>query len=508
VDEDNGMESYELSVDQIFSNYMVLPRGKSFQISGMGVAGTTVKVTIGTVTQRAIVSRRCEWTCRFVPMLDLDHEFEVHIDDGTQKITLSHVRFGRVVLMAGQSNIGFRMAQDQDFKTEMSHFDLNQVAYYNVPQPSFVYQDGKVEEYQSHATHWHQLKAENMGHMSAVAFYMAKKMVESEPDVPVGIVCCTKDGALAPTWVSEATLRSNPTLLERVVRPFEAKLQGSTDQEFEEDVRYYREKVRRHNRRMYKFMKDNPSVPLGMAINVVGQTPWPPPMTPDSYLKPGRLFESMILKFCHFGFNQVVWYQGEGDTDHTDVYDQLLASTINDWRAAFQDFALPFYVMQLPKYADVKHHAWAEIRQQQLKVARKLDGVHLVSMADTGELYNPHPVAKRALGERLGRILAGDYYTDTPLLNRVRTTATATQFHIKYASQLHSTQGCFIEGFINDHWQAVTGKIQGNIIEVQFPDHTTKARYGYSNAPILTMYNENDDPVSPFLVDLTTGHLI
>jgi sialate O-acetylesterase len=502
------MESFKLGVDQIFSDNMVLPVGKSFQISGTGIAGSTVKVAIGENVQRAIVKRNGEWLCRFAPITDTRSSFEVQIEDSQHQITLKNVRFGRVILMAGQSNVGFRMAQDQDVEIETEHFTLKNVAYYNVPQPSFYFRNGRVEVYQSNATHWHQLKQSNLGHVSAMAFYAAKKLIEENPQTPVGIVCCTKDGALAPTWLSETTLRNHVELKEAVVRPFDERLKNTPNHEFEEEVKLYRQKVQRHNRRMYNFMKDNPTVPLGMALNIVGQTPWPPPVTPDSYLKPGSLFKEMVLKFKNYTFNQVIWYQGETDTEISGLYDELLTGIINDWRQAFQDYSLPFYIVQLPKYASVPRNAWAEIRQQQLKVAHILAEVHLVSITDTGELYNPHPITKQVAGTRLGRILAGTTYTDTPVFDRMLRNEGKCYLKFKFVQQIHATQSCRIEGLVHNHWQSIEAEIIGNEILVEFPEGTTQARYGYSNAPTLTLYNEQDDPIAPFIIELEYGNLI
>lgn len=137
--------------------------------------------------------------------------------------------------MAGQSNVGFRMAQDRDFETEVNHFTLNNIAYYNVPQPAFYFQNGQVEVYQSKTIHWHQLRATNLGHISAMAFYAVKRMAEEDPQLPIGIVCCTKDGTLAATWLSKSTLTSQPQLMDKIVRPFEDQLQNKPNQEFEEE---------------------------------------------------------------------------------------------------------------------------------------------------------------------------------------------------------------------------------------------------------------------------------
>lgn len=104
------MQDYQLQVDQIFSDNMILPFGKPFQISGLATAGATVKTTIGTQVARAIVRKDGTWDCKFRPFTDCRTLFEVKIEVQNHQLKLENVRFGQVLLIAGQSNVGFRMS--------------------------------------------------------------------------------------------------------------------------------------------------------------------------------------------------------------------------------------------------------------------------------------------------------------------------------------------------------------------------------------------------------------
>ncbi len=113
-----------------------------------------------------------------------------------------------------------------------------------------------------------------------------------------------------------------------------------------------------------------------------------------------------------------------------------------------------------------------------------------------------------AAGQRIGRILAGKDYQATPQLGWLSLEAEQICFHFWYVKELHATQPPLIEGYVQQKWQAVPAEIKGTNLRVHFPLGTTQARYGYSNAPTLTLFNEIGDPVSPFVVDLTTQELI
>ena len=97
-----------------------------------------------------------------------------------------------------------------------------------------------------------------------------------------------QDGASAGTWVSETSLRKDKLLAKRVVEPFLSHIEKITDADFKADIERYHQTVKRHNRLMYNFMKSNPEVPIGEALNIVGQTPGRRQRRRTAICDPGR----------------------------------------------------------------------------------------------------------------------------------------------------------------------------------------------------------------------------
>lgn len=246
-------------------------------------------------------------------------------------------------------------------------------------------------------------------------------------------------------------------------------------------------------------MKEYPDASLSVAKDTVGHTPWPPPMTPKSYLRPNGLYETMVVGIKNYTFNDVVWYQGENDAPNPEVYEKLLKVLLQNWRELFQDQSLPFYIVQLPVYADEPKDAWAKIRQAQLNTVQSVPYTHLISITDTGEEHNIHPSSKRKAGTRIGKIISGLQYSSTPYVKRVNVHDQQLVLTVSHAMDLHIVEPLRLEVLVEGVWRAQkVQKIIGNKIFVEFSNKTTAIRYAYKNFSKLAVFNENNFPVSPF----------
>ncbi|MCM1504281.1 MAG: sialate O-acetylesterase [Muribaculum sp.] len=121
--------------------------------------------------------------------------------------------------------------------------------------------------------------------------------------------------------------------------------------------------------------------------------------------KPTALYNSMISPLVNLPLAGVVWYQGESNVSRRNEYPMLLETMIENWRDAFSDAGLPFYIVEL---ADFLHPSdtygrgtWAEMRKFQAQVADETPGVTLIKNSDLGEWNDIHPLDKKTLGHRV-----------------------------------------------------------------------------------------------------------
>lgn len=499
------MTNNRFKLEALFSDNMVLPVGKAFRIGGQGPIGATVSVKVNNQVQTTTVDKQGQWVCQLAPVNDSRTVYTLQATCGTVTQCVQDIRFGRVILLSGQSNIEYQMKNDHDFKQMQAGLDLTNAFFYAVPQVEAISAAGVVKPAGLAAASWQPIDQQHLGELSAIGFYALLALIKSGLEMPIGLVSCYKGGTSASSWLPATTLTQDAALTATFIKPFEQAVQHKTANQFTVELADYQSQVTQHNLDLERFIAANPTVSLSDAKNQVGHTPWPPPMTPDSFLRPSGLYQTMTMMIQHYTFDQVVWYQGENDAPQPTVYEKLLVAVITEWRQLLADRTLPYYIVQLPKYADEPHDAWAQIRQAQLKVTQKLSNVHLISITDTGEEHNIHPSAKRVPGMRIGRIMAGNGYSDTPVIADVIRKGLTVELTVNAAQQLTLNSPCDFEYLQAGHWlKTRVIQVGPTHLQVAVPEETQLLRYGYANCPTMQLFNENTDPVAPFVLNLQT----
>ena len=141
----------------------------------------------------------------------------------------------------------------------------------------------------------------------------------------------------------------------------------------------------------------------------------PMPQAPSMmffFYKPVCLYNAMISPLRNMKFQGVLWYQGESNVERRNEYAALLNGMIKDWRGTFNDFDLPFYIVELAEFLhkddDEGRQAWAEMREEQAKAAKMSGHAVLIKNEDLGEWNDIHPLDKKTLGKRVAKAALKD----------------------------------------------------------------------------------------------------
>lgn len=489
-----------LKVDDIYTDKMVIPANKAFTIAGQAVVGATVEVKLANQLVSTQADATGAWVVEIAPLPE-KITTTITVTSLDEKLTINEVRTGTVLLLTGQSNIEFKFRDDSEYQEQIDQLNLQNVYFYNVPQ--LEYQDeNHVLPVDLEKSVWQIADKKTLWEMSDIGYWMAKRLHEIDPTMIIGIIDCYKGGTSASSWVPEEVLQSDSELVNRYIKPFKAATTGKTKVDYDQEFKSYNALVEKHNTDLAKFMKENPQVSLSDAKDKVGHTPWPPPMTPTSYLRPNGLFHTMIEQVKHYTFNKVIWYQGENDADNPDVYAKLLRGLILSWRKLFNDRALPFYVVQLPGYFDEPEDAWPTIRQNQLQVAQTVNDVHLISIADTGETHNIHPTHKRIAGTRIGTVVSGISYDGTPTVYRHEIIDNKLILFVDKVSALVERGKIVFMLDRNGEWETQEAQIVGSTIVINQIQGVKKIRYEFKNDPDCTIFNEIGAPLAPFEMEI------
>jgi len=463
-----------LWLPSLFSDRMVLQQGKPVPVWGRSKPGSAVEVRFQgqSVATRADADGR--WTAILAPLQAAKTGTDLAIATEGENRVIRDVVVGEVWLMSGQSNMAFLMTAIS--KTPEILGSERRAEAAKAPKgPSLVKAEADIaaandpllRTYRVHSISaervredavsmdgWMAWNRENAGRFAAMAYYFGEKL-RKELDVPVGIILCAWGGSSACSWISADALRS-PGL-----REF-----------FPEDV-------------------------LEWGTN----------------LAPSRLYNGMLRPVAPFAISGFCWYQGETEATELQnafVYRHLLAQLIPDWRKAWHESTLPFYLVQLPPWNNSER--WEIVRESQ-ESALSLPRTGLVPTLDIVPPGDLHPKNKHAVASRLADLVLADRYGKKtwpgiarfdraePLSGALKITFRGTDTALKTSDGAPPAE--FQLAGVDRIFHPAEAVIDGSSVIVRSAEvpSPVAVRYAWSAAPKVNLFNAGGLPILPFRSD-------
>ncbi|MGG4037663.1 sialate O-acetylesterase [Heyndrickxia ginsengihumi] len=493
-------------VANIFSDGMVLQRHQEVPVFGTGADGTHIRVKFAEKEYTTIV-KNGNW-CVWMDPQEGGIRSDLIITYGSEQEVIHSVQIGDVYLLAGQSNIEFKLSEDRDFCQEKESMNNMDVYYYNVPK--IIYEDEQAQvprEIQKNK--WEKLSSENCGDVSAVGFYFVKQLVSYMNHVPIGLVSMNKGGTSASCWQSIDALKSDFEVYATYVLPHKEAVKDQTDEEEERLLQQFEEKVEKYLQTRKEFVRTHPQLSIAEVKEIIGHTPWPPPKTRKGLLRPAGLFETMLKKIIPFSIRGIIWYQGEEDAQYHQVYDKLLYNLIKEWRKLFYQEQLPFYVIQLPAYDEAEKDAWAFLREQQRMVTSKEPFSFFITTFDTGEAHAIHPASKNIIGTRAANlVLSHSYKKDekgyAPEMKTIEVNDHEVIITYKYV-KTWSVKGKPVCTLVDTKGNKVERRINvanNQQLRINIEESTSYISYCFENFPHPTIFNEEHLPIPAFKMNI------
>lgn len=447
------------------SDNLVLSYEKENVLSGTGENGTKVVVCFQDKTYESIIKDE-KWSVSLGPLL-IGGPYTLTIADDRETIVFEQIYVGKVYLLAGQSNIEFKLKDEQ---RKQGVDDLKYVRIYTVPQVEYIKDGTEYPCFEKSV--WQKANREQLMDFSAIGYYIGK--ILNAQKIPIGLVACNKGGTSASCWVDEKTLQSDPVLNKVFYESYWNDIQDQNDAQEDIQRAKYQEILLQYQQTVALYQKEHPNASLSEVKKVCGHTPWPGPKGKKDYGRPCGLYSTMFSKIRTMKFDGVIWYQGEEDTKNAQAYARLLKNLIRLWRKDLKD-NIPFYIVQLPKYNDDKNKNWPIVRQAQRFICQKEKNCKLVVSIDTGEEFNIHSTDKSVLGQRIGKMILGQVMNVSPIEIQNQT--------ITFDQKVVLEKNNF-------------GWIQKDAHTIWVGNETEG--YAITNFPEVFLYDENHDPISPF----------
>lgn len=325
-----------MHTNPIFASNMVFAAHQPIRIYGKGEG--EAEVTFAGETRKA-VSRDGRWEAEFPPM-DYGGPYCLRVTYHDREEVFTNVYVGEVYLMAGQSNMQFKLKES------------NAPAEYCQTNPLLrLFSAHRIEKTDRFTPEdgWVPATEENAGDWTALGYLMGNKL-STEKQVAVGILTAYQGASVIESWLPKGLLEENGISL-----PPEA-LHGD---------HFYHE-----------------------------FSPWN---------GEGVLYDYALSQVFPFAVSAVVWYQGESDATPQEgaVYFRELSLLIESFRKGFRQPDLPIAVICLADCDSREQVGWKAIQTAQIRAGETIPNVKTVLSADLCETDNIHPPTKHLLASRL-----------------------------------------------------------------------------------------------------------
>jgi sialate O-acetylesterase len=239
---------------------------------------------------------------------------------------------------------------------------------------------------------------------------------------------------------------------------------------------------------------------------------------------PTTLYNAVLYPLAPYAISGIVWYQGESNVGNPRPYERYLTMMINNWRTLWQQPELPFVVVQLANYdgrqqtgmpspivyqAEPANSNWAQLREAQRQVAKKMDYVELASAIDLGETVDIHPLRKREVAERIGLCFDRTVYNNKKVRlmpEVVSTRVDGTTITLTFDQPLRPNAALYefeVAGS-DGRFSNAEARAEGNTIVITSPTaQPARVRHAWKDNPQrLNAYTESGLPVGPFELKL------
>lgn len=472
-----------LQVSGMYSDHMVLPRGKEFPIRGIADAGEKVTVSVGGASYQAFADNRGRWEVSAGPFR-AGKGGELKIKTSKRSLVFTDVAFGDIWLCCGQSNMEFEVRQSSDARpaadSDLRLYDMKcNWRTDNVVWPASALDSLNRLKYFKD-TQWVPATTEAISRFSAVG-YAFGAMLRDSLDVPVGLICNAVGGSTAESWIDREFIE---TLYPEFLHNW---TQNDLIMEWARGRALKNLDARQQSANGYNI------VPL--------RHPY----------EPCYLFEAGILPLDRYPVTGVIWYQGESNAERLEVHEKLFPMLVDSWRQYF-GADIPFYYVQL---SSLGRTCWPAFRDSQRRLLSCRPGLGMAVTSDLGDPYDVHYPAKRIVGERLALQALAKFYghgvtADGPL-------ATEAAFNgkdivVKFASGegMYPTNGGPLNGFevqdLRDGlFHPVVARVDGETVRLdcRYIGEPMAIRYAWEPFTRANLVNSAALPASTFFLKLS-----
>ena len=347
-----AMLKAEVRLPAVLGDNMVLQRNSEVNLWGWATPNKTVKVKTSwnRKTYRTRSDADGKWLVK-VATKDAGGPYTIRISDG-KKIRLDNILLGEVWICSGQSNMEMPVQGFLGQPCLHAAETMREARLYPDIRMFTVARDSTDVVKDDSVGEWLCSDPATVGAFSAVGYFFGR-CLNQYLGVPIGLITTNWGGTNIEAWMSA---ESN------------AKL--GVDEEYTSKN-------------------------------------WN-----EDYFPGATLYNGMVAPITNYTAKGFIWYQGESNRNNWKEYADMQAEMIRQWREAWGDEKMPFYITQIApyRYSGPEKRRSAMLVENQIKATTMVPYCAMASTTDIGMYSLIHEPDQLAVGERLAWLaLSRDY---------------------------------------------------------------------------------------------------
>jgi len=473
-----------LSLPAMFTDHMVVQRGKPVHIYGNANTGEKVDIDFAGIHKQTVAGIHGKWSV-FFPEMTAGGPYVLRVS-ADKNIEIKDIMIGEVWLCSGQSNMAFELKKAASSNTEIPKANYPQIRLFGFKSVAWPGAGTFTQEQLDKINRneyfkkgpWQICTPETASDFSAVGYFFGKEL-HNKLGVPIGLINNAVGGSNTESWIDRKTLEGDPETVDMLHDWL-------------------------HNDLVQKWCRQRAALNLKYATNPNQQHPF----------EPSYLFVNGIQPLISFPFRGVIWYQGESNADCVYQHEVLFKMLVNNWRESFNDSVMPFYYVQL---SGLNRPSWPAFRNSQRKLLYEIPHTGMAVTSDIGDSTNVHPKNKKDVGHRLALwALTKTYHKKLvfsgPLFRNIRKREHKIIIFFDYiGSGLTTSDHKPLRGFeiagAEGYFVSANVKLKKKKVivfnpAIQVPE---LVRYAWQSYPEANLVNKEGLPASTFTTEMEAG---
>ncbi len=477
--------------NSLFTPGAVLQRGRRIPIWGTAREGERVTVEFNNKRSSA-VAKDGKWMTWLKP-LQAGGPYTLKISSDNT-VEVPNVLVGEVWICSGQSNMQMDVSGTADAAEVIAGANDSQIRLFTVPRKPSGAPLTNVD------AAWQDCTPQTLRGFSAVAYAFGRELRRSLK-VPVGLISTNYGGTPAEAWTRSGVLESDLLLRENITR------QAAAQDAYAGQLLQYPKAMAAYRLAVERAIGENAPPP---------RAPLPPQDPAKSPNQPAGLYNAMIAPLIPYAIRGAIWYQGESNAGRAWEYRKLFPAMIHNWREDWGQGDFPFLFVQLAPFLKIDEQptesAWAELREAQLLTLTAEPNTGMAVITDIGDQLDIHPKQKTPVGQRLALAARALAYKDKmeysgPVYELMRVDRDRVILRFKHVGGGLEARGGPLTGFSiagkDRKFVNAQAEIVGDTVVVTSPSvpEPGAVRFGWSNFPVVNLYNKAGLPATPFRTD-------